>query len=107
MSPRTLSSFINHIFANPISAAARAQLVTGRRRCVAWVSVSTRQAVQSRVSEGAGDFAEYLRQETTGGKVLLLATAVALLWANVAGDSYHAVWETRDRARPGAGCIWI
>ena len=46
---------------------------------------STRQVVQSRVSDGAEDLAGFLRQETTGGKLLLLATAIALLWANVAG----------------------
>ena len=62
---------------------------------------STRQAVQSRVSEGAEDFAEFLRQETTGGKVLLLATAVALLWANVAGDSYRSVWDAETALGPG------
>src|SRR3712207_1954496 len=38
------------------------------------------------------DVAEFLREETTGGKLLLAATAIALLWANVAGDSYDAVW---------------
>ncbi|MCW6010580.1 Na+/H+ antiporter NhaA [Micromonospora sp. CPCC 205371] len=37
---------------------------------------------------------EYLRQETTGGKLLLAATAAALLWANLAGGSYEAVWQT-------------
>jgi len=30
----------------------------------------------------------------------LLATAVALLWANVAGDSYHAVWEASAAVGP-------
>ena len=63
-------------------------------------SPSTRQAVQSRVSEGAEDFAEFLRQETTGGKVLLLATALALLWANVAEDSYRSVWDTETALGP-------
>ena len=43
---------------------------------------------------------DFLREETTSGKLLLVATAVALLWANLAGDSYAAVWDTR-RARPG------
>jgi NhaA family Na+:H+ antiporter len=36
--------------------------------------------------------ADFLREETTGGKLLLAATAVALLWANLAADSYDAVW---------------
>ena len=62
---------------------------------------STREVVQSRVSEGAEDFAGFLRQETTGGKLLLFATAVALLWANVAGDSYQSVWEAETVLGPG------
>ncbi|GAA2672288.1 MULTISPECIES: Na+/H+ antiporter NhaA [Actinosynnema] len=41
------------------------------------------------------DFARYLRTETTGGIVLLVATAIALLWANSPlGDSYAALRET-------------
>lgn len=40
----------------------------------------------------AAEFARYLRTETTGGIILLVATAVALLWANSpAGDVYRAV----------------
>lgn len=38
--------------------------------------------------------AEFLRRETTGGKLLLLATVVALLWANLAGGSYRDLWHT-------------
>jgi NhaA family Na+:H+ antiporter len=45
---------------------------------------------------------EFLREETTGGKLLLLATAVALLWANVSEESYRAVWDTRIGAGPDA-----
>jgi len=36
---------------------------------------------------------EYLRDETTGGIVLLVATAVALVWANL-GGSYLSFWHT-------------
>ncbi|GAB3625137.1 Na+/H+ antiporter NhaA [Mariniluteicoccus endophyticus] len=35
-----------------------------------------------------------LRQETTGGVLMLVATVAALLWANLAGDSYEAVRHT-------------
>jgi Na+:H+ antiporter, NhaA family len=35
---------------------------------------------------------EYLRDETTGGIALLVATAVALIWANV-GGSYLSFWH--------------
>lgn len=62
---------------------------------------STRQDVGSQVADRAGEFAEFLRQETVGGKLLLVATAVALLWANVAGDSYHAFWDTQTSLGPG------
>jgi NhaA family Na+:H+ antiporter len=40
----------------------------------------------------AGDLAEYLREETTGGQLLLIASAIALLWANLAPDSYTDFW---------------
>jgi len=36
---------------------------------------------------------EFVREETNGGKLLLAATAIALLWANLAGGSYHDVRE--------------
>lgn len=38
--------------------------------------------------------AELLRSETTGGFLMLLAAAVALVWANVAGDSYFDLSST-------------
>ena len=61
----------------------------------------TRQPARARVTDQAEAFAEFLRQETVGGKLLLAATALALLWANVAGDSYHSVWETQTSLGPG------
>jgi NhaA family Na+:H+ antiporter len=36
-------------------------------------------------------FAEFIREETNGGKLLIAATALALLWANLAGGSYEDV----------------
>jgi NhaA family Na+:H+ antiporter len=45
-----------------------------------------------KVRDRAGSLAEFLREETTGGKLLLLATAAALLWANLAAGSYRQVW---------------
>ncbi|MCR6481390.1 Na+/H+ antiporter NhaA [Amycolatopsis sp. OK19-0408] len=42
------------------------------------------------------EFARYLRTETTGGLILLAATAVALIWANSPlRDSYHALRDFR------------
>ena len=55
----------------------------------------------SRAAQGARELAEFLRQETTGGKILLAATAVALAWANIAEDSYHSVWEAQPSLGPG------
>lgn len=36
----------------------------------------------------------YFATEGGGATLLLAASAIALVWANVAGDSYHALWET-------------
>ncbi len=44
-------------------------------------------------STRAEAFGEFLREETTGGKLLIAATLVALVWANLAGDAYSAVWD--------------
>ncbi len=42
------------------------------------------------------EFARYLRTETTGGLILLGATAIALVWANSPlRDSYHALRDFR------------
>jgi len=46
-----------------------------------------------RVGESAESFGEFLREETNGGKLLLVATAAALLWANLAHDAYRAFWD--------------
>jgi NhaA family Na+:H+ antiporter len=46
------------------------------------------------------DLVEFLREETSGGKFLLIATAVALLWANLAGDSYTGFWSTHLNLGP-------
>jgi NhaA family Na+:H+ antiporter len=37
---------------------------------------------------------DFLRTEAAGGIVLVLATIAALVWANVATDSYEDVWST-------------
>lgn len=44
------------------------------------------------VSRPAEALAEFLRQETTGGRFLLAATAAALIWANLAPGAYEQVW---------------
>ena len=55
---------------------------------------------RSRASDRAEGFAEFLRQETTGGKLLIAATLVALLWANVAEDAYRSVWDAETVIGP-------
>src|SRR4051812_45523547 len=40
-----------------------------------------------------GPLVEFLRTEAAGGAVLLVATAVALVWANVAAASYANTWS--------------
>ncbi len=44
---------------------------------------------------------EFLRWEASGGVALLLATAAALLWANLAGPSYEDLWATVVRVEVG------
>ena len=64
-------------------------------------SLRRRRPRQSRVAAGAEDFAEFLRLETTGGKLLLAASGLALLWANLAQDSYRDAWDTGTAIGPG------
>lgn len=59
-----------------------------------------RPSRSSRVAAGAQTFAEFLRQETNGGKLLLGATALALLWANLAQGSYEDVWNAHTSIGP-------
>ncbi|MFI7116815.1 Na+/H+ antiporter NhaA [Amycolatopsis sp. NPDC049868] len=49
-----------------------------------------------RPAKAVAEFARYLRTETTGGLILLGATAIALLWANSPiDDSYRAIRDFR------------
>ncbi|NKZ05468.1 Na+/H+ antiporter NhaA [Actinomadura latina] len=61
---------------------------------------------QSRRNDDRGPtttLGDFLRQETTGGRLLLLATAVALIWANAAPGGYEQVWG----AKVGFGPDWL
>ena len=50
---------------------------------------------RSPVRKALDPLAEYLRDETAGGVVLLVATAIALIWVNSPiGDSYGDLWQT-------------
>jgi Na+/H+ antiporter NhaA len=44
---------------------------------------------------------DYLTTETGGAAVLLCATIIALVWANLAGDSYESLWTTQLSIRIG------
>jgi NhaA family Na+:H+ antiporter len=59
---------------------------------------SARQALRSR-----DDFVDFLRAETTGGLLLIAATALALSWANIAPGVYDAWWG----ADVGFGPHWL
>lgn len=51
--------------------------------------------IARRLIATSGEFARYLRTETVGGIVLLVAAAIAVLWANSPfSDGYRAVRET-------------
>lgn len=61
---------------------------------------SSQRSRTERAADRAGDLAEFLREETTGGKFLLAATALALLWANLSETSYAAVWDAQVAIGP-------
>lgn len=44
---------------------------------------------------------DFLRREASGGPLLLVATAAALVWANVDLASYEDVWSTQLRVQLG------
>src|SRR5687768_3456578 len=50
---------------------------------------------ESPIERLLGPFHRFTHAETSGGIVLMIATVVALVWANSPyGESYHHVWET-------------
>lgn len=53
-----------------------------------------RRSAPRAVADSVQTLAEFLREETNGGKLMLLATVAALLWANTAHDSYATLWAT-------------
>jgi Na+:H+ antiporter, NhaA family len=60
-----------------------------------------RDSATRQIGAGADTFAQFIREETNGGKLLLAATAIALVWANLAGGSYSAVWNADASLGPG------
>ena len=52
------------------------------------------------IGDSAEAFAHFVREETNGGKLLLAATALALMWANVAHDAYTSVWDAQTQLGP-------
>jgi NhaA family Na+:H+ antiporter len=48
----------------------------------------------------AGRFVSWLRLEPSAGKLLLAATAVALLWANLDEGSYRSFWDIETAIGP-------
>ncbi|MCF8057235.1 MAG: Na+/H+ antiporter NhaA [Desulfocapsa sp.] len=41
-----------------------------------------------------GPFQKFVRKVATGGFLLFASTIIALIWANLANESYHAFWHT-------------
>lgn len=63
-----------------------------------------RSQESGRLRSGLSAGAEFLREETIGGAILLVATVVALIWANL-GGSYEDFWSTELTL--GAGSLSI
>ncbi len=57
------------------------------------LNTGSSEAERGPVRDRLGAAAEFVRDETVGGAILLAATVVALIWANV-GDSYESLWST-------------
>ncbi|HMA46052.1 MAG TPA: Na+/H+ antiporter NhaA, partial [Frankiaceae bacterium] len=65
--------------------------------------LTSRRRRRQRAEERLEAFADFLRQETVGGKLLLVATVVALGWANAPfRSSYEAFWSARSSFLPDA-----
>ncbi|MDP2712051.1 MAG: Na+/H+ antiporter NhaA [Solirubrobacteraceae bacterium] len=62
------------------------------------------EPVGGSVRQRLGAAAEFVRDETVGGVLLLAATIAALTWANV-GDSYASVWSAELTLGIGAASI--
>jgi NhaA family Na+:H+ antiporter len=64
------------------------------------------QRTRQRVRRALDPLAEFLHEEAAGGVALLLATAVALVWANSpASDSYVAFWRHEVELGIGSAAI--
>jgi Na+:H+ antiporter, NhaA family len=53
------------------------------------------RADESSIRRVVGALEDFLRDEATGGIALLIATIVALTWANISLDGYESVWDTK------------
>ncbi len=63
----------------------------------------TQPSVTERAGAHAEAFGGFLREEETGGKLLLAAAALALVWANLASGSYGSFWGTETAIGP----VWL
>jgi Na+:H+ antiporter, NhaA family len=61
---------------------------------------STAHGARAPLRSRSGRFAEWLRQEPSAGKLLLAATALALVWANIDAGSYRSFWDTGTALGP-------
>lgn len=54
-----------------------------------------------RIKALVGPFQKFVRKIATGGFLLFASTIIALVWANLSYDSYHAVWHAEISLRLG------
>jgi Na+/H+ antiporter NhaA len=79
--------------AEPGAAAPATPTAQSYQERTAWI-----RSLQSPVRE-------FLATETGGAAALLVATIMALVWANVDGAAYHSVWNTTLSVRIGSAEI--
>ncbi|HER63625.1 MAG TPA: sodium:proton antiporter, partial [Desulfobacteraceae bacterium] len=67
------------------------------------MAISASEDLQTilRVRALVGPFQKFVRRVVTGGFLLFASTVIALLWANLAHESYHGVWHAELSLRLG------
>lgn len=67
------------------------------------MAISNSQVIQQipRIKALVGPFQKFVRKVATGGVLLFASTIIALFWANISHDSYHAVWHAELSLRLG------
>lgn len=70
------------------------------------MNASTKRRIARRRRNAAAALREFLRDEALGGIALLIATVVAVIWANVGGgESYASFWHTTVEVGAGSWAV--